>query len=129
MNAPEELRYAKNHEWLRIEDGKGYVGITDFAQSQLGDLVYVELPEPEMEVEAGDILCSVESVKAASDIMAPVSGKVVEANEALEDDAGLINSDPYGNWICVLEVRDPAEADSLMDAASYRKQCEEEATE
>lgn len=126
MNIPEELRYTKTHEWLRIEGNKGYVGITDFAQHHLGDLVFVELPETDAEVAAGDVLCSIESVKTASDIYSPVSGKVVEVNEDLENDAGLLNEDPYANWIAVLELSDPSEADNLMDAAAYREHCEKE---
>jgi glycine cleavage system H protein len=126
MKIPEELKYTKSHEWLKVEGNKGYVGITDFAQHHLGDLVFVELPEMDAQVAAGEVLCAIESVKAASDVYSPASGKVVEVNEALEDDAGLINEDPYANWIAVLELSDPSEADSLMDAEAYREHCEKE---
>jgi glycine cleavage system H protein len=126
MKIPEELKYTKTHEWLKVDGGKGYVGITDFAQHHLGDLVFVELPETDAEVSAGDELCAIESVKAASDIYSPVSGKIIEVNEELEDDAGLLNEDPYANWIAVLELSDPSEADSLMDAEAYREHCEKE---
>lgn len=126
MNIPEELRYTKTHEWLKVEDGKGCVGISDFAQHHLGDIVFVELPETGAKVSAGEILCAIESVKAASDIYSPVSGRIVEVNEDLEDDSGLLNEDPYANWIAMLELEDPSEAEGLMDAAAYREHCEKE---
>ena len=129
MNIPEDLRYTKTHEWVRVEDGRAYVGITDFAQEHLGDIVYVELPEVGSEVEAGDAFCSVESVKAASDVYSPVSGKVIEVNESLEDEPELLNQDPYENWIAVIEMSDPGEVDALLDAESYAKHCEEEEEE
>lgn len=122
---PSELKYAETHEWVRVEGNRAYVGITDYAQEALGDVVYVELPEVGKVVKAGEQLSSVESVKAASDIYAPLSGTVVEVNESLKDDPALLNSDPYGTWIAVIEMSDPSELDSLMDAANYRRLCEE----
>jgi len=119
---PEELRYTKDHEWARIEGKRATVGITDHAQSELTDVVYVELPKPGKAVKAGEVLGTVESVKAVSEIFAPVSGKVVEVNKALEDSPETVNQDPYGKgWMVALEVADPGEAKTLMDAAAYQK--------
>jgi len=99
------LYYTKEHEWLKVEDNVAWIGISDYAQEHLGNVVYVELPEEEDEVERGETVASLESVKAASDIYAPVSGTVVEINEALEDEPGLVNSEPYETWIVKLEMR------------------------
>ena len=119
---PEELRYTKDHEWARIEGKRATVGITDHAQSELTDVVYVELPKPGKAVKAGEVLGTVESVKAVSEIFAPVSGKVIEVNKALEDSPEIVNQDPYGKgWMVALEVADPGEAKTLMDAAAYQK--------
>jgi glycine cleavage system H protein len=119
---PEELRYTKDHEWARIEGRRATVGITDFAQSELTDVVYVELPKADKVVKAGEVLGTVESVKAVSEIFAPLSGKVVEMNRALEDTPEVVNQDPYGKgWMVVLEIADPNEAKNLMDVAAYRK--------
>ncbi|HZJ82593.1 MAG TPA: glycine cleavage system protein GcvH [Clostridia bacterium] len=120
------LKYAKGHEWVRIEDNIAYIGITDFAQDELGDIVFVELPEEGMEVHVGDILASVESVKAASDIYAPISGKVVKFNEELEGSPEAINEEPYDAWIAVIEMEDTGQLDELMDAKTYEEFCEEE---
>ncbi|SIN69860.1 glycine cleavage system H protein [Acetomicrobium flavidum] len=126
MNIPKDLKYTKTHEWVRVEGKNAYVGITDFAQRHLGDIVYVELPEVGSDVEVGDALCSIESVKAASDVYSPVSGKVVDANESLEEEPGLLNQDPYKNWIALIEMANPEEVDALLDAESYAKHCEQE---
>ncbi|WP_286973764.1 glycine cleavage system protein GcvH [Acetomicrobium sp. UBA5826] len=126
MNIPENLKYTKTHEWVRVEGNKAYVGITDFAQGHLGDIVYVELPEVGSLVEAGEALCSIESVKAASDVYSPVSGEIAEVNDALEGEPGLLNEDPYENWIATIEMNNPEEVETLLDAASYAKHCEEE---
>lgn len=124
---PEDLRYAKDHEWARRENGKVRVGITHYAQDELGDVVFVDLPRVGDQVQAGDAFAVVESVKAVSDIFAPVSGTVVEVNEALNDTPELINSSPYGDgWIAVIEMDNPAELDELMDAEAYRRQVEGE---
>ena len=123
MNAPENLRYQESHEWIGTEDGAVAVGITDHAQEELSDVVYVELPEAGASISKGDPVAVVESVKAASDIYAPASGTVTEVNQALEENPGLVNSDPYGEgWIFKLEPGDPAEVDALMDAAAYTAQ-------
>ena len=121
-NIPENLRYTKDHEWVRLEGPRATVGITDHAQSELTDVVYVELPQTGKAVKAGDILGTVESVKAVSEIFAPVGGKVVEANKALADVPEVVNKDPYGKgWMVVIEVADPGEVQRLMDAGAYRK--------
>lgn len=117
---PKNLRFTKDHEWIKVEDGKAVVGITDFAQSQLGDVTFVETPKLNSAVKAGDILTSVESVKAASDIFAPVSGTIAEMNPALESNPELINSDPYGNgWICALTSINAADMDNLLSPEQY----------
>ena len=119
---PDDLRYTKDHEWVRLEGPRATVGITDHAQSELTDVVYVELPQAGKAVKAGDVLGTVESVKAVSEIFAPVGGKVVEANKALADVPEVVNKDPYGKgWMVVVEVADPGEVQRLMDAGAYRK--------
>jgi len=119
---PSELRYTKDHEWTRVEGKRATVGITDHAQSELTDVVYVELPKAGKAVKAGEVLGTVESVKAVSEIFAPMSGKVVEVNKALEDAPEVVNQDPYGKgWMVVLEVADPGEAKGLLDASAYQK--------
>lgn len=123
MSVPENLKYAKSHEWVR-DDGDGVVtvGISDFAQEKMTELVYIELPEADREIEAGDELAVVESVKSASDIYAPVSGTLIEANAALEDDPTLVNSAPYSDgWMFQIRLGDPATLDALMNAADYEK--------
>lgn len=120
MSVPENLRYTADHEWVRIEGSRATVGITAYAQEQLGDVVFVDLPPVGKEVKAGDGLAVVESVKSVSDVYAPVSGRVVEVNRALGDAPETINQDPYGQgWIAVLELADPSEIEKLMDAAAY----------
>lgn len=121
-NVPEGLRYTKDHEWAKVEGNRARVGITDHAQTELTDVVYVELPPPGKIVKAGEPLGVVESVKAVSEIFAPVGGKVVEANRSLEEHPETVNKDPYGEgWIVVLGMNDPAEASRLLDAAAYRR--------
>jgi glycine cleavage system H protein len=124
MSVPQDLFYAKTHEWVCLEDGIATVGISDFAQSQLSDLTFVELPEVGIEFSAGDEAAVVESVKAAADVYAPVSGEVVEVNEALEDSPELINKDAFGSgWLFKIKVADESEIDNLMDADSYEELC------
>lgn len=127
MKVLEGLKYSKEHEWVKVEGNRAYIGITDYAQDSLGELVFVELPELETEVSEGDVLCVVESVKAASDIYSPVSGIVVEVNEELEDSPEKINESPYENWVAVIELSDPQELDTLMGAKEYEEFCNSEA--
>jgi len=115
------LYYAKSHEYVKVEGEYGYVGSTDYAQHALGNVVYVDMPEVDDEVEAGEEFGAVESVKAASDLISPVSGTVVEVNSALEDSPELINQDAYANWIMKVQLSDKAELDSLMDAKAYEE--------
>jgi glycine cleavage system H protein len=125
---PNELKYAKSHEWARLEeDGTVTVGITDFAQQQLGDVVYVELPEIDVALEAGDEAGVVESVKAASDIYAPIGGTVIAVNSVLEDAPETVNEDPYGaGWFYRIDPNDVADLDDLLDAEAYNDVCESE---
>jgi glycine cleavage system H protein len=117
---PANFRYTKEHEWVAVENGVGTIGITDHAQQELGDVVYVELPKPGDKVEAGKTFGSVESVKAVSDIFAPVSGEVVEINETLKDAPEKLNQDPHGGaWLIKVRLSDPAETDKLMSASDY----------
>lgn len=123
MNVPENLRYAASHEWILVEGDTGTVGITDHAQAELTDIVFAEPPAIGKTVKAGDIAAVVESVKAASDIYSPVSGEVIERNDAIEADPSLLNSDPFGaGWIFKILLANPADLDSLKDAAGYRAQ-------
>jgi glycine cleavage system H protein len=124
-NIPENLRYTSSHEWVSEEDGVYTVGLTDFAQDSLGDLVFINLPQEGDEVVAGEAFCDVESVKAVSDVFSPVSGTVVEVNEELADAPELINDDPYGAWI--VRVGEVAEVEDLLDAEGYAAVCESEA--
>jgi glycine cleavage system H protein len=118
-NVPEGLKYTESHEWVQFKDGKAVVGITDHAQEELTDIVFVELPEVGAECEAGKQILVVESVKAASDIYAPVSGKITAVNSALEDEPGLLNSDPYSNgWLFEVETSD--DGANLLDAEAYK---------
>lgn len=119
----EGLYYSESHEFVKIEGDFGYIGITDFAQHELGNIVYVDMPEVDDELAAGEEFGAVESVKAASDLNAPVSGTVVEVNEALEDNPGLINEDAFGNWMVKVQLSDKAELDTLMDAKAYEAFC------
>ncbi len=118
---PDDLRYSTDHEWARVEDAKVRIGITDFAQDSLGDVVFVQLPTVGSSVKAGDAVSEVESTKSVSDIYVPVSGTVVEVNDSLADGPEQVNSDPYGaGWICVIEPSDASELDSLLEPAAYR---------
>ena len=119
----EGLYYSESHEFVRVEGNYGFIGITDYAQNALGNVVYVDMPEVDDEVTAGEEFGAVESVKAASDLFAPVSGTVVEVNEALEDQPELINQDAFENWIIKVELSDKSELDSLMNAAAYEAFC------
>jgi len=124
MNYPSELKYTKDHEWLKEEDGLTVVGITDFAQDQLGGLVFVNLPEVGDEVTAKEVFCDVESVKAVSDVYSPVTGVIKEVNEELLDNPELINEEPYNAWF--IKVGEVTETDELLDAAAYEAFCNEE---
>ena len=122
----EGLYYSETHEYVRVEGNYGYIGITDYAQNALGNVVYVDMPEEDDEVTAGEEFGAVESVKAASDLISPVSGTVAEVNEALEDAPELINTDAFENWIIKVELSDMSELDELMDAEAYQKFCEDQ---
>ena len=122
----EGLYYSESHEWVKVEGNVAIVGITDFAQHAMGDLSYVDMPEVDDELAAGDEFGAVESVKAASDLFSPISGTVVEINEALEDAPELLNEDAFGNWIIKVEMSDPSELEALMDAAAYEDMCANE---
>ena len=121
MQYPDDLRYSEEHEWVRVDGTRARIGITDFAQDALGDVVFVQLPDAGLAVIRSAGCAEVESTKSVSEIYAPLSGTVVEVNAALEDTPELVNQDPYGEgWIFVVEMSDPAELESLMDAAGYR---------
>lgn len=122
----EGLYYSESHEYVKVEGDEAYVGITDYAQESLGNIVYVDMPEVDDEFAAEDDFGAVESVKAASDLVSPVSGTVVEVNEALEDQPELINQDAFGNWIMKVKLSDKSELDSLMDAKVYEEFCAKE---
>ncbi len=122
---PSELLYRESHEWVRHEDGIAVIGISDHAQAALGDMVFVELPEPGMSYQQGEPCAVVESVKAASDIYAPLSGEVIEPNSALEDSPELVNTDPYGDgWLFKIQLSNPSEIDGLMSAEAYAEQAD-----
>lgn len=116
---PRDLKYTKDHEWVRVEGGRGRVGVTHYAQEQLGDVVYVELPETGRSFKRGEQFGSIESVKAVSDLYCPVGGTVVEVNAVLADAPETVNRDPHAAWMIVLELDDPADAGDLLDAAAY----------
>ena len=126
MNVPEDLRYTADHEWARLEGNRVRVGITDYAQDALGDVVYVQLPEPGASVIGGDSFSEVESTKSVSDIYAPIGGVVVDVNSELSDAPQRVNEDPYGEgWIAIIEIRESSDYEALLDAAAYRKLIEE----
>lgn len=126
MKVAKDLLYSNDHEWVRVEGEEAFIGISDFAQHQLGDIVYVELPEINDELAKEDSFSAIESVKAAADIYMPVGGAVVEVNEALLDDPALINSDPYENWLIKVTLSDKAELDALMTSEEYENFIAEE---
>ncbi len=121
MSIPAELHYSSDHEWVRVEGTTATIGITEYAQDALGDVVFVELPDAGLAVAAGESFSEVESTKSVSDIYAPITGSIAEVNAELESQPELLNSDPYGaGWICRIEISDPSELDGLMDAEAYR---------
>lgn len=122
---PEELKYTKTHEWVKEEDGYCVVGLTDYAQDALGDIVFVNVPSVDDAVTAGEVFCDVESVKAVSDVFSPVTGVICEVNEALSDDPALVNNDCYDAWF--VKVKDVTAYDELLDAAAYEEFCKKEA--
>ncbi|HOV93094.1 MAG TPA: glycine cleavage system protein GcvH [Candidatus Kapabacteria bacterium] len=120
MNIPENLKYTNDHEWLKIDGNIGYIGITDYAQGELGDIVYIDIPEDLSEVKKGESCGTIEAVKTVSEILAPVSGKVLEVNRKLNDAPDTINKDPYNEgWLLKIELSNPAEANDLLDAKAY----------
>jgi glycine cleavage system H protein len=122
MNFPENLKYTNDHEWIRVEDGTGWVGVTDYAQGELGDVVYVELPSPGAKVQQGKSFGTIEAVKAVSDLFAPVSGEVLEANTEVQSNPDVVNKDPYGRgWMVKLRIANPAELANLLDVEAYKK--------
>jgi len=127
MKTYQGIKYTKEHEWARVEDGLVFIGISDYAQNALGDIVFVELPNVGAKLKMGDQICVVESVKTASDVYAPISGTVVKVNDALVNAPELLNSEPYENWIAVLEPEDLSELDGLMDEQQYNEYCAKEA--
>lgn len=126
MKVLENLLYTEEHEWLKVEGNTAYFGITDFAQHALGDIVYVELPEEDDELEVGENFIAIESVKAATDIFAPVNGVVLEVNDSLEDQPDLLNKSPFESWIAKIELSDTEQLSKLMNAADYQTFCEKE---
>ena len=126
MKLPKDLYYTEDHEWLKVNGNEGYIGITDFAQEQLGDIVYVELPEVDDEFELDDDFSAIESVKAASDIYMPIDGVILEVNEELLDAPELINEDAYENWIAKIEITDISQLDELLTSGEYEELLAEE---
>ncbi len=124
MKILNELRYSDSHEWIKVEGNKAYIGITDYAQDHLGEVVYAELPEADTAVKTGEQFIVLESVKAASDVYAPISGRIVEINEELNDNPGLINESPYEAWLVAIDMSNPEEVNNLLSAADYEKICE-----
>ncbi len=124
---PEDLKYHREHTWIKVAGRKGTIGITDYAQDALGDIVYIDLPEVDASVEANTEISEIESTKATSSVISPVSGKIIEVNEELSESPEIINEDPYGKgWIAVIEIENPFDIDDLMDASEYGKYVEEE---
>ena len=122
MNIPSNLQYTKDHEWAKIENGVATIGITDFAQGELGDIVFVELPEAGKSFNAGDTFGTIEAVKTVTDLFSPISGKIVAINEGLDNDPGKVNSDPYGDgWLVKIRLSDPDEKDGLMSSIAYEE--------
>lgn len=127
MKVVKDLFYSRDHEWVKVKGNKAYVGITDFAQHALGSIVYVELPEVDTELTAGETFGTVESVKAASDLLTPINGTVVEVNESLVDDPALVNEDAFENWMIVVEMSENPGLDELLSADDYEEFCSKEA--
>jgi glycine cleavage system H protein len=127
MKVVEGLLYSEEHEWVNVDGDTAYIGITDYAQNSLGDIVFFELPEVGTVLEAGDVLSTVDSVKAASEIYSPISGTVIKVNEQLADVPETANEDPYESWIAAVSIKSEAEIDELMDSEQYEKYCESEA--
>ncbi|MFO7827953.1 MAG: glycine cleavage system protein GcvH [Bacteroidales bacterium] len=122
MNIPENLKYTKDHEWIRVEGNEAYVGITDYAQGELGDIVFIEIETEDEELEKEEVFGTIEAVKTVSDMFMPVSGKVLEVNEKLENSPEVVNKDPYGDgWLIKISLKDESEANELLDAAAYKK--------
>jgi len=121
MEIRDGLYYSDDHEWIKVEGNLAIIGISDFAQHQLGEVVFVEMPSEDDEFAANETFGAIESVKAASDIIMPISGKIVEINETLEDEPGMVNEQPYEAWIIKIEMSDPSELESLMDSAKYKE--------
>ncbi len=127
MEFPENLKYSKEHEWTRVESNRAIIGITDFAQDELGEIVFIDLPAAGTNVEAMETFGTIESVKTVSDLFSSVSGQIVEVNSALEDEPEFINNDPYGDgWIMIVEMSDPNQLDDLLNASEYQNYIEEE---
>ncbi len=124
MKIPKDLYYTETHEWVKVEDGIAYIGITDYAQDSLGEIVFVELPEENDQITQFSEFAAIESVKAASDLNAPVSGVIVAVNEELEDNPELLNEEPYENWIIKVEIEDETELNKLLNAEEYEDNCE-----
>jgi glycine cleavage system H protein len=121
MNFPAELKYTEDHEWVKVEGNIGIIGITDHAQGELGDVVFIDIPEDDATLSKGDTFGTIEAVKTVADMFAPVSGKIVEVNESLNDEPETVNKDPYGaGWIVKIELSDSSELDDLMDAETYK---------
>jgi glycine cleavage system H protein len=124
---PDDLKYHKEHTWVKVSGKRGTIGITDYAQDALGDIVYIDLPETDISVEANSEISEIESTKATSSVISPVSGKIIKVNEELSESPEIINEDPYSKgWIAVVELENPDELDSLMDSSEYEKYTEEE---
>lgn len=121
MNFPDDLKYTKDHEWIRVNGNIGTIGITDFAQSELGDIVFVDIKKDLVEIKQGEVFGTIEAVKTVSDLFTPVSGKIIEINTNLESNAEIVNKDPYGDgWIIKIELSNPSELNNLLDAQAYK---------
>ena len=121
MNFPADLKYTDDHEWIRVEGNIGTIGVSDHAQGELGDVVYVDIPDSSAVVSMGDTFGTIEAVKTVADMLAPVSGKIIEVNKALNDNPEVVNTDPYGDgWMVKMEISDPSELDKLMDVTAYK---------
>ena len=126
MKVLENLFYSNDHEWVKVDGDKAYIGITDYAQNALGSIVFVELPEVHADLSSGDTFGAIESVKAASDLYVPIDGKTIDINEALIDDPALVNEDPYGNWMIYVEIVDKSQLNNLMNSKEYEVHCSKE---